>query len=199
MKGFRLSDSFVEKYKQQTPKWGPIGEFTYLRTYSRYIEQEDRNENWWETVRRVVEGAFSIQKNHITSLRLPWNNQKAQRSAQKMYEKIFNFKFLPPGRGLWMMGTDFVETRGGMALNNCAFASTEDIETKGSLAFIWSMDALMLGVGVGFDTRGADKITVKEPKPDGIYVIPDSREGWVESLRLLLDAYLWGKPLPEFD
>ena len=84
--------------------------------------------------------------------------------------KIFNFKFLPPGRGLWMMGTDFVKTRGGMALNNCAFASTEDIDTKGSLAFVWSMDALMLGVGVGFDTRGAEKIEIKQP--DFEYLLP---------------------------
>lgn len=199
MKGFKLSDSFIEKYKTEQPKWGPLGEFTYLRTYSRYIENEGRNEQWWETVQRVVEGTFSIQKNHITSLRLPWNNQKAQKSAQKMYSKIFNFKFLPPGRGLWMMGTDFIETRGGMALNNCAFASTDDIETKGSMAFVWSMDALMLGVGVGFDTRGADKVTIKKTKPDGVFCIPDSREGWVESLKILIDAYFYGKPLPEFD
>lgn len=199
MKEFKLSDSFLEQYKSVRPNWGPLGEFTFLRTYSRFIEEEDRNEAWWETVRRVVEGTFSIQKQHVQGLRLPWSNTKAQRSAQKMYEKIFNFKFLPPGRGLWMMGTDFVKTRGGMALNNCAFASTEDIDTKGSLAFVWSMDALMLGVGVGFDTRGAGKIEIKQPKPDGIYQIPDSREGWVESLRLLIDAFFLGRPLPEFD
>lgn len=199
MKEFKLSDSFLEQYKSVRPNWGPLGEFTFLRTYSRFIEEEERNEAWWETVRRVVEGTFSIQKQHVHGLRLPWSNAKAQRSAQKMYEKIFNFKFLPPGRGLWMMGTDFVKTRGGMALNNCAFASTEDIDTKGSLAFVWSMDALMLGVGVGFDTRGAGKIEIKQPKPDGIYQIPDSREGWVESLRLLIDAFFLGRPIPEFD
>lgn len=199
MKDFKLSDSFVDSYKTVEPKWGPLGEFTFLRTYSRFIEDEQRNEAWWETVRRVVEGTFSIQKQHVQGLRLPWSQQKAQRSAQKMYDKIFNFKFLPPGRGLWMMGTDFVKTRGGMALNNCAFASTEDIDTKGSLAFVWAMDALMLGVGVGFDTRGAGKIEIKQPKPDGVYQIPDSREGWVESLRLLIDAFFFGKPLPDFD
>lgn len=42
-----------------------------------------------------------------------------------MYDKIINFKFLPPGRGLWAMGTKITETKGlYAALNNCAFVST---------------------------------------------------------------------------
>ena len=48
----------------------------------------------------------------------------------------------------------------------------------------------MLGVGVGFDTKGAGEIIVKgvDIKRDAQqYQIPDTREGWVESLRLLLD------------
>ena len=54
------------------------------------------------------------------------------------------------------------------------------------------MDASMLGVGVGFDTKGAGEIMVKgvdNDKTTGIYVIPDTREGWVESLKLLLESY----------
>jgi len=168
-------------------------------TYSRRIEEENRNEAWWETVKRVVEGTFSIQKRHCDSLKLFWNNSKAQKSAQTMYDKIFNFKFLPPGRGLWMMGTKFVEEKGSAALNNCGFVSTEDIETRGSFAFQWTMDALMLGVGIGFDTKGAGKLTIKQPKEDGVFIIPDSREGWVESLSLVLDGFFHGKPLPTFD
>lgn len=100
MKKFKLSDAFIEKYKSVEPKWGPLGEFTYLRTYSRIVEEENRNEAWWETVRRVVEGSFSVQKDYVQGLKLPWSNNKAQKSAQIMFDKIFNFKFLPPGRGL---------------------------------------------------------------------------------------------------
>mgnify|MGYP006274266065 CR=1 FL=1 len=100
------------------------------------------------------------------------------------------------------MGTEFVEEKGGAAVNSCAFVSTNDIEIRGSLAFTWAMDALLLGVGVGFDTKGAEKITIKQPKNgEGVleYEIPDSREGWVESLELLLDAYFFGKKKPVFD
>jgi len=202
MQKFYLSDNFIEKYKEVTPSWGPLGEFVYLRTYSRVMEGEDRNEEWYETIKRVVEGSFNIQKEHCAKLRLPWKNSKAQRSAQIMFDKIFNFKFLPPGRGLWMMGTEFIDKRGGAALNNCAFVSTEDIDVKGAFPFSFTMDSLMLGVGVGFDTKGAGKITIKQPKNgEGSldYTIPDSREGWVEGLELLLDSFFYGRKMPRFN
>lgn len=200
MKKFKLSDTFIEKYQTKEPNWGPLGEFVYLRTYSRKVEEENRNEQWWETVRRVVEGSFSVQKEYVQSLKLPWSNNKGQKSAQIMFDKIFNFKFLPPGRGLWMMGTPFVDEKGSAALNNCGFVSTEDIDIRGSMAFTWTMDGLMMGVGVGFDTKGAGKVTIKNPK-DGqeTFVVPDSREGWVEALGKVIDAYFLGNVLPEFD
>ena len=97
---FKLSDIFLEPYKTKKPDWGPVGEFTYLRTYSRIIPEENKNEVWYETVKRVVEGCFEVQRKHCMELRLPWKNEKAQKSAKIMYDKIFNFKFTPSGRGL---------------------------------------------------------------------------------------------------
>jgi hypothetical protein len=128
---FKLTDTFIDNYRDKSPAWGPLGEFTYLRTYSRLIEEENRKEKWFETVKRVVEGCFDIQKKHCESLRLVWNTTKAQKSAQVMYDKIFNFKFLPPGRGLWAMGTKFVEEKGGAALNNCLSGDTKIFTDKG--------------------------------------------------------------------
>ncbi len=198
MKDFKLSESFLDNYKTKEVDWGPLGEVVYLRTYSRK-KDDGSNEVWWETLKRVIEGIYNIQKKHCDMFKLPWKDGKAQKSAQIMYDKMFNFKFLPPGRGLWAMGTKFIEEKGGSAVNNCGFISTIDIDTRGSFAFTWNMDALMLGVGVGFDTKGAGKLTIKQPKEDGVFIIPDSREGWVESLGLLLDAYFDGKGKPKFD
>ena len=197
---FKLDEDFMKNFKGKQPDWGPLGYITYKRTYARIIEGEGRKEEFWETIRRVVEGCYSIQKEHCIKLSLPWSDSKAQRSAQKMFTKIWNFKLLPPGRGLWMMGTEFIARHGSMSLNNCGFASTEDIDLKYSKAFAFVMDALMLGVGVGFDTKGAGKVVVKKPKEELLtFQIPDSREGWVEALQRVLDAYFLGKPLPEFD
>ena len=197
---FKLDEKFIEQFKGKQPNWGPLGYITYKRTYARIIERENRKEEFWETIQRVVEGCYSIQKEHCIKLSLPWSDEKAQRSAQKMFEKIWYFKFLPPGRGLWMMGTEFIARHGSMSLNNCGFASTEDINRKYSKAFEFVMDALMLGVGVGFDTKGAGKIIVKKPKENNFnFQIPDSREGWVEALKLTLEAYFLGKQIPHYD
>lgn len=46
------------------------------------------------------------------------------------------------------------------ALNNCAFVSTEDIDKDQTLPFEFLMDATMLGVGVGFDCKGAGKLVI---------------------------------------
>ncbi len=72
-----------------------------------------------------------------------------------MFTRIFNMKFLPPGRGLWAMGSPLTEQRGLFApLNNCAFVSTADMKGDPAKPFCFLMDACMLGVGVGFDTLG---------------------------------------------
>jgi len=171
---FKLEESFIENYKKKQPEWGPLGYITYKRTYARLIENELRTEEFYETIRRVVEGAYSIQKEHCFKLSLPWIPEKAQKSAQTMFDKIWNFKFIPPGRGLWMMGTEFIDKHGSMALNNCGFCSTEDIDIKKTKAFEWCMDALMLGVGIGFDTKGVGKLIIKEPKNETfVFEIPD--------------------------
>jgi adenosylcobalamin-dependent ribonucleoside-triphosphate reductase len=53
------------------------------------------------------------------------------------------------------------------------------------------MEASMLGVGVGFDDKGADKdFQIYEPQGEETYVVPDTREGWVKSLEILINSYL---------
>ena len=201
---FKLSDNFVTKYKRKKPPFGfnGLGELVYMRTYSR-IKEDGKNERWWETVQRVVEGTYTMQMNWIESHQLGWNPWQAQKSAQDMYDRIFNMKFLPPGRGLWAMGTAITEEKGlYAALNNCAFVSTKTLKDDYSKPFCFLMDASMLGVGVGFDTKGAGEIIVKgvEIKRDAQqYQIPDTREGWVESLKLLLESYFHGQAPMEFD
>ncbi|HKL13878.1 MAG TPA: hypothetical protein VJ907_09760, partial [Halanaerobiales bacterium] len=162
---FKLDDKFIKKYSKIKPKFGfnGLGELVYLRTYSR-LKPDGSNESWFETVRRVVEGTYSIQKRHINKYGLGWDETKAQRSAQEMYERMFDMKFLPPGRGLWAMGSDVIEQKGlYVALNNCAFVSTDNLEKDLTRPFEFMMDFSMLGVGVGFDVKGADSIEIQRP------------------------------------
>ena len=98
---FKLDEDFLEKYKTVQPPFGyaPLGELVYRRTYSRKLE-DGSNEDWWQTVQRVVEGTYSLQKEHIQSFHLGWDEAHGQRSAQEMYDLMFNMKFLPPGSEL---------------------------------------------------------------------------------------------------
>lgn len=52
-----------------------------------------------------------------------------------------------------------------------------------------------------FVVECAGTVTIKSPssKPVPTYVIPDSREGWVESVRLAIEGYLCGKSIPSYD
>ncbi len=188
---FRLADGFIALYRGKQPKWGPLGYVTYKRTYARVVPNgEGRTEEYWETLRRVVEGCYTIQLNHCRSLKLPWNDAKAQRSAQEMFRLMWDFKFLPPGRGLWMMGTDYIWDRGSAALNNCAFVSTDEIEVSFSEPFCFLMDMSLLGVGVAFDTKGAGKIEIVQPEySDETFVVEDSKEGWCDAVRVVLESY----------
>jgi ribonucleoside-triphosphate reductase len=201
---FRLSDAFLEPYKNKEVPWGPIGYITYKRTYSRRLSEFDPeasgSEEWWQTCKRVIEGMFDMQKQHVFLLGLEWNDGKAQRTAKEAYDRLFNLKWTPPGRGLWMMGTKFVEEKTAAGLFNCAFRSTKDLSTKGGYLFAWMMDALMLGIGVGFDTEGANTLTIREPQyTNDTLVIDDSREGWVDSVHLLLNGFFLGSKVPKFD
>jgi len=190
---FRLSKAFVETYADREPPFGfsGLGKLVYTRTYSR-VKPDGSKEQWHETVERVVNGTYTMQKRHIESQSLGWDDKMAIASAEEMYDRIWNLLMCPPGRGLWAMGSSITEERNAFAaLNNCAFISTENIDKEGSKVFCFLMSSSMLGVGVGFDVRGAGKLIIQRPDANcpQTFVIPDSREGWVEALRRLLDSY----------
>jgi len=207
---FRLLEDFVNKYKDVEPPFGftdagsnSLGEITFIRTYSR-VKEDGTKERWYEVCKRVIEGMYSVQKNHAKENRLPWNDNKAQKSAQEAFQRMFELKWTPPGRGMWAFGTPMtMEKRNSASLQNCAMVSTRDIDRNdpGAL-FAWVMDALMLGIGVGFDTLGQDKqmLIYTPTEPVYTYEIPDTREGWVESVRLLVNSFLrQNQPIQEFN
>ena len=200
---FKLSESFVDSYRDKEVPWGfvdaagsPVSEIVFFRTYSRK-KADGSKETWVDACERVINGMYSLQKDYVKANRLPWSDVKAQRSAEEAFDRMFEFKWTPPGRGIWMMGTELVNKhRNSAALQNCAFLSTADIDKRDpGAAFGWLMEASMLGVGVGFDTKGSGKnieihVPTRHEVEDGPVVIPDSREGWVESTRLLINSFL---------
>lgn len=202
-----------------------FGEFLYFRTYSRNICKFCRQpgialgvsgefctscqrgqegmkpfeacQEWWpDTILRVVEGTFSIRKDHYVKNHIPWDESFWQVYARHFAVSMFKMEWLPPGRGLWAMGSEFVYTRGSMALQNCGFTILgEQFEND----IHWMMDALMCGVGVGFLPERQDDLKIFNPHGSYEYVIPDSREGWCDSTKALMLSYRErGLPKPKF-
>ena len=206
---FKLTEDFIAPYRNKKAPFGyqdaagnSVGEITFLRTYSR-LKADGTKETWVDVCERVINGMYSLQKDHAKTNRLPWSDAKAAASAKEAFDRLWNLKWTPPGRGLWVMGTPLVNVqRNSAALQNCAFVSTGSMtKTDPAKPFAFLMEASMLGVGVGFDDKGADKdFTIYESQEGETYVIPDTREGWVESTSSLINSYLRSDTkAPKFD
>jgi len=190
---FKLDQEFLAPYRDRPAPWGygALSWVTFKRTYSR------DNEPWWGTCARVVEGMFTVWRIHMLESGLPWDEDKARALAREAYARLFRFKWMPPGRGLWIMGTRHMYDRGGAALNNCGFVSTRDLAHDYAGPFKWMLGMSMLGVGVGFDTRGAGTVTIQTPaRAEDAHVIEDSREGWSDALGRLMAAHVGQDTLP---
>lgn len=219
-----LSPNVMKHIPYSSPPfgYGLLSQTIFLRTYAR-IKPNGHPETWREVVERVMTGLWSIFVWHMRKSGLPLDECHWEEFLTEAAKSMYNLQWCPPGRGLWMMGTDFVYQRGATALNNCAAISTE---TSLVSSACWAMDTLMNGSGVGFDTlwkpkserdlkaTGAAPWAVAALIPKGrswkgksVHTIPDSREGWVWSVKILLNAYLREEPevadeftnFPEFD
>lgn len=203
---FVLRKSARSRLYDLTPSFGfdGLGEVVYYRTYSRTTATGGQ-ETWADTVVRVVEGVLSIRKDYLLKHGLGWDEDAMQTYGAQMAESMFHMHFLPPGRGLWACGTDFMYQRGSAALNNCGACTTKDLP----LAVAWTMDMLMCGVGVGFDTaweghaptpafltavRATRDLTLPADLHIVQHAVDDSREGWVVATALLVAWFTQGDP-----
>jgi len=195
---FYLPDDVRAALRSRPIHWGfgAFSEAVYYRTYSRRKE-DGGQETWADTVIRVVEGVMSIRKDHYKKIGRRWDEKRWTDIAIRMADAMFEMRFLPPGRGLWAMGTEYVFERGSHALNNCGFIDVTDSLAD---AAAWLMDSLMLGVGVGFSTNNQRLSKAVKPGPDRLVVsIHDSREGWVNSVEMLIRSYFCDGEVPAVD
>lgn len=129
-----LTPEILAKSRTEPDAFGysGLGEFAFRRTYIRKDEpflDDNGQPDLTGVLARVVEGTYQIQREHQPKSR--WDEAKARRSANQMFQYMKQFYMLPPGRGIWTMGSDFVMERGtAEALQNC-FAGDELFYAKG--------------------------------------------------------------------
>lgn len=185
---FYLNDSYRDWLKSLIPPFGynGFGELVFYRTYSR-VKLDDSQEDWADVVARVTDGTFSIRKDWYTKNHIEWDELYWQDYAEQFAASMFKMEWLPPGRGLWAMGSNFVYERGSMALQNCGFTLLgKDLGDD----IAWLMDALMCGVGVGFSPVRDDSLVVHKQVVTRELFVEDSREGWCEATRALINSFL---------
>jgi len=123
---FILKNSEILRNKPHSFSFGLFSFVTFYRSYSR-LKHDGSNENWFDVVLRVTEGIFSIKKNYILKHGLKWNEDEMQRFALDFTTAMYDKKWLPSGRGLWIMEIDYIFERGSAALYNCAAVYTSDL------------------------------------------------------------------------
>lgn len=201
---FNLPETFVEEYRDKPIDWGfdigggnSLSELTYITKYS--MKKEDGSkERWHETCARVINGMFSILKDHAKMNGTHWNGAKAMSSAKEAYDLMFRFRWTPPGRGLENMGKYVVNgERNAAMLYNCSVVSFEKISVSSVNAairpFVLLMEQSLNGIGVGYTTINHGRIVLHEPDANEPvdWVVQDTRESWAESLGVLLESYFF--------
>ena len=166
--------------------WSNLAKIVYRRTYAR--KDTGTIENWPKTVERVLTGNFRkvLERSDL--------RKEALEEMKVMRRLMLERKAGPAGRGYWFSGAPAHERIGGVALNNCWFMTSDSWEN-----FVIAMDLLMLGggVGLGVEHQFTSKLPrikkgvtiVHKPTKDADFIVPDSREGWCELFRRVLEAH----------
>ena len=179
-----LSDAFVDQYRNKKVNWGynGLGFIVFKKSYAR-AKEDGSTETWVDTLKRTIEGAQKVGADYT------------REEAERLFDYMFHFKCSLAGRMLWQLGTETVERFGGNSLLNCFATNIEKIED-----FCFLFNNLMMGGGVGFSIKRENMmqlpkimkgvvVTCKDTN-DADFIVPDSREGWIELLRKTLEAYM---------
>jgi adenosylcobalamin-dependent ribonucleoside-triphosphate reductase len=194
----------VKKEEDIKPDFGPVGSVVDIRTYRRWLPNKKRRETFVERNTRVVDANLDLVKDLLTE-----EEYNLERSI--MLDHMNKLLALPSGRSMWIAGTEANKKHPASSFN-CSGLAINRIE-----AFTTVFELLMLGTGVGFRVFNSDinqlpninKFDIEfedynpKTKKDRLentqvtylytdkfikYVeVGDSRSGWLDALRALLD------------
>ena len=150
-----------------------VAEFIYKRTYSRWIDEDKRREEWPETIERFLDFIYSERP------------EIPEKTVNKIRKYMKEFGVMPSMRFLWAAGpaAKFDNT----CIYNCSFTKINCVE-----AFAECLYILMCGTGFGFsvEKEEVDKLPVIPEIKSGraLDKIPifDSKAGWSDSVKMLM-------------
>ena len=173
----------MSKGKQSVhPSVSILSDITVYNKYAKYDPIKKRRETWDEIVTRN-------RDMHIAK------HPQLKEEIEKAYQLVYNKKILPSMRSLQFAGKP-IEINNAR-IYNCAYLPVDDYRSFSETMFL-----LLSGCGVGFSVQQhhiEQLPEIKKPTKTKRFLIGDSIEGWADSVRVLVKAYLTGSPLPTFD
>lgn len=166
-------------------KMSPLQEFVFYRTYSRWVDGKRRRETWDEAVDRYF--AFFEAK---------FGDKVPAKVFAKTKRNVRELKAMPSMRAFWSAGPAL--ERNHAANYNCAYLPILDLRSFSEMLYL-----LCCGTGVGFSVEKqyiSQLPVIQTQRGDGagVYVVPDSKEGWSDSLLVGLENWFGGRDI-EFD
>jgi len=163
--------------------------FIYVSRYARWLDDEQRRENWDETVTRYID--YMVK--HVKDKH---NYEVSNRLKNELWEAIYEFQVMPSMRSLMTAGKAL--ERDNTAGYNCSYLAIDDIK-----AFDETMYILLCGTGVGFSVERQyisklPEVPERLFESDTIIAVKDSKEGWAKSLRQLI-SLLYSGEIPKWD
>ena len=157
--------------------------------YARWREEDNRRENWDETVSRYTDYIFNALDKHS-------GYKLDQSHIDKISNAILNTDVMPSMRAFMTAGPAL--ERDNTCIYNCAYMPIDSLRS-----FDEAMYILMCGTGVGYsvESRYVNQLpAINEhfEKTNTKIVVEDSKAGWARSLKELL-ALLWQGQIPEWD
>lgn len=184
---FREVPEHVKKLAEESQKYfrNKLSEFVYLRTYARWIEEENRRETWIETVDR-----------YINFMRENLGDNLSSKEYSDIREAILNHEIMPSMRLLQFAGKAAKNTN--VCAYNCSFLAPERLQDFGEAMYI-----CMCGTGVGFSVESKNvqklpQIEMQTGEKLPTFLIEDSKEGWCDALTFGLKTWFSGKDV-DFD
>jgi ribonucleoside-triphosphate reductase (thioredoxin) len=156
--------------------------FIATSRYARWLNDENRRENWRETVERfianVVRGKADV------------------RTEDDILFAMLNLEVMPSMRSVMTAGPALA--RDNTSGYNCAYLPVDDLKS-----FDEAMYILLCGTGVGFSVERQYVSKLPEVpelmfKSDTVIVVKDSKGGWAKGLRQLI-ALLYAGEIPAWD
>ena len=164
-------------------------QFIHKSRYARWIDSENRREEWDETISRYM----NCIKEHSAVF---CNYKMPDKLYTELYNAILKQSIMPSMRCVMTAGEAL--HRDNTAGYNCSYLPVDDLKP-----FDEAMYILMCGTGVGFSVE-REYINKLPEVPDKLFaaeetiVVYDSKEGWAKALRKLL-ALLWSGEIPNWD